>query len=92
MRCGGLLLSALVLMVGWITASDPRLAVDVDEGLCPLGGGTPFSVRLGRLSWARGTSPVGRVSALARRAVLGAIGVAEDRSVRRDGWACFEAV
>ena len=65
MSCGGLLVSALVLMAGRITASDPRLVVDVDEGLCPLGGGTPFSVRLGRLWSARGTSRVGGVSALA---------------------------
>ena len=67
----GLLSSALVLMAGWITASDPRLVVDVDQGLCPLGGGTPFSVRLGRLWSACGTSRVGGVLALALAGGLG---------------------
>ena len=39
MSCGGLLVSALVLTAGRIPASDPRVAVDVDEGLRPGGAG-----------------------------------------------------
>ena len=59
--------------VGRITASDPRLVVDVDEGLCPLGGGTPFSVRLGRLWSACGTSLVAGCWRWPGRVVLGAM-------------------
>jgi hypothetical protein len=56
---------------GRITASDPRVAVDVDEGLCPLGAGRLSQFRLGRLSSACGTSLVGGVSALALAGGLG---------------------